>query len=843
MRNKILAIFFVFAAVYTAANASSISLKVGTYNIRAAGSSGDAGWKDWSQRKTYVAQTITTYDYDIIGINECRGGVQLTTMQEMLGNTYNFVLYSDQHAVVGYPECYNPILYKKDKFNLLKSGVFYLNATDLTAPAISWDNSASNYRFTAYAKLQVKETGEILYYFQTHLDHLGETARNEQARINMEQVRKIAGSYPAILCGDHNSTKSRIPFYNMMLSYMQDSQISATKKINISGGDGTLNKHTVDGKSVWDPTYKSGSRLDYIWIRGMAATEYRLIDDAFGNTECPSDHLAIQATVTLSDYIAQHTFYVDPAGGDGNGTKENPFNDLQKAVNATTQAGDTILVKEGKLTIAGSGKNATLMVTKTLTIIGGYNNDFSEVTGRTEINGDLNGDDVYDNFTLSNTSDNLYRLITVNSTCGLEIANFNLHGANAPLTSSSGQGAAIYCNGYRLQVDNCWIHDNMSYSHGAGIYSAGALDINKCKMYNNVSSYGGGGAFYSVNYNGEIYWRMSVKDSEFYGNKGTMGGAGYNGGFSWLGVTGCSFYNNKATNSGTFYVLRTNYDSNVCFANNTFANNIVETTTVSGLSSATKGGSAIWIKLNGEGSKVALVNNTIVGNYASCLTDNEPSSDFNGAAVQTLADCTTRLYNNIIVANQSTASTGGDAYLFNTTHVDTQNNVYSCKGNMQLNPSSNDLFMSTYSIAQTTISNVLDGEIKDNKFVANLTYEANTPTIKVKNPAFSTKIITFVPESNFAENKYNGDVNHNGQIKGEEFLTTDQRGVERSADGTSCAGAYEYGKTITSGISETQIIPKSDNTDIYDLSGRKVSSLQATRGIYIQNRKKILIIK
>ncbi len=838
MKNGVLILIFVFAAVSTTANTFSTSLKVGTYNIRVAGASGDSGWKDWSKRKTYIAQTITTYDYDVIGINECRGGVQLSNIQEMLSDTYNFVLYSDMQN----PGVYNPILFKKDKFNLLKSGVYFLNANDLTHPIISWDNSG-NYRFTAYAKLQIKETGEILYFFQTHFDHFGETARNEQARINMEQVRRIAGSYPAIVCGDHNATKSRVPFYNMMLSYMQDSRVSAETKVNISSGDGTLNKRNVNGKNVWDPSFKSGSRLDYIWIRGMIATEYRHIDDTFGNEECPSDHLAIQATVTLNDFIAQHTFYVDPTGSDGNGTKDNPFNDLQKAINAITQAGDTILIKADKLNIAGNGKNATINVTKTLTIIGGYNDDFSEVIGLTELNGDLNGDDVYDNFTITNTSDNLNRLITVNSTCGLEIANFNLHGANAPLTSFSGQGAAICCSGYRLQIDNCWIHGNISYGNGGGIYCAGALDIKRCKMYNNISSFGAGGAFYSINYSGELYWRMSVKDSEFYGNKATMGGAGYNGGFSWLGVTGCSFYNNKATNSGIFYVLRANYDSNVCFANNTFANNIVEATTISGLSSANKGGSAIWIKLNGEGSNVALVNNTIVGNYAACLTNNLPSSDFNGAAVQTLSDCTIRLYNNIIAANQSTASTGGDIYLFNTIYVDTQHNVYSSSANMKLNPSSNDLYMSTYTAAQAAISNMLDGKIVDDKYVANLTFEANTPTIKVKGPAFGSQYITFIPRNNYAEYRYIGDVNHNAQITGEEFLTTDQRGLNRRTDGSSCAGAYEYGEGNASGISEIPFIPGVGNSYIYDLSGSRVLTPLKTQHIYIQNGRKFLITR
>lgn len=37
-----------------------------------------------------------------------------------------------------------------------------------------------NKRFAVWAKLRVKETGELFYYFITHLDHLGSDARNEE---------------------------------------------------------------------------------------------------------------------------------------------------------------------------------------------------------------------------------------------------------------------------------------------------------------------------------------------------------------------------------------------------------------------------------------------------------------------------------------------------------------------------------------------------------------------------------------------------------------------------------------------------------------------------------------
>ncbi|MCQ2113495.1 MAG: endonuclease/exonuclease/phosphatase family protein [Bacteroidaceae bacterium] len=833
--KKSLFILLTFVAVSAAANVSS--LKVGTYNIRFAGSYGDTGWKDWSSRKTYVARTVTTYDYDIIGMNECRGGVQLTDLQTMLGDTYAFVLYNDQHAVPGYPEGYEPILYKKDKFLLLDSGCFYLNAEDITKPGISWDNSAGNYRLTAWAKLQVKETGQILFYFQTHLDHQGEDARNEQTRINMEQVRLIAAGYPAILCGDHNASKARPPFYNMMASYMDDSRMVATTKINIDKGEGTLNKHKVDGRDFWDPAYKSGSRLDYIWIRGMKASEYRHIDDTFGNQECPSDHIAIQAVVTLDERPKSHVLYVDAQAADGgDGTKAKPYRDLQTALDSLAWAGDTIMVKAGKMPVSGKGKNATVKVSKTATLIGGYNDDFSEVIGMTELNGDVNGDDKYDNFNISNTSDNLYRIVTVANTCALEIENFNIHGANAP--QSQGQGGGIYCPGYRLKVENCWIHDNVSYSNGAGIYAGGALDVIRCKMNNNVSLYGSGGACYTVTYSGELYWRMSVRDSEFYGNRGTMGGAYYNGGFSWLSVVGNSFYNNKSTNAGIAYAVRTGYDGNLTFANNTFANNILEATTASGLSSKLKGGSAIMVKMNGANSKVAIVNNTIVGNSASCLTAGAPSADFYGAAVQTISDCSMQLRSNIIAGNKTTATTGADVNVLKPENTASNKNVFTCASDVNCTMSATDCSMSTREAGISALAKTLDGEVKDGDFIAHVEYEHIYPVVAVKDLAFGIKYINDVRTIDMQESVFLGDVTFNAQMK--ESLKYDQRYAERNQNDMACRGAYEYGRPA--GIEDVSLSPALSTREgaIYNLQGVKVSSIQHGQ-LYIRDGKKYIM--
>ncbi len=797
------------------------TVNVGTYNIRCP-SSGDTGERDWNVRKPAVVQTITDNAYDIIGLNECHGGAILGYLEEQLTD-YTFVKYSDLKTPGTTGENFNPILFLKAKFDLLDSGVYFL-ATDMTKPTISWDNNKNNIRFSVWAKLKVKATGEIFYFFETHLDHQGDDARNEGARINMEQIRKITGAYPVIIAGDHNSSKVRIPFYNLMGSYMQDARAAAKTTVGIENGDGTLSKHTVNSKEFWDPDYHSSSRLDWIWVRGATVDIYKNINATYGRTQTPSDHFAIQATITLNEYNPTRTFKLPVTGN---------INDMI----AQAGVGDTILVEAGKLSIPGSGKTATVKVNKSLTIIGGYNSDFTKVIGLTELSGDTKDDDVYDNFSISNTSDNLSHLVTVTQGCALEIANFDLHGGNAPQGGATAQGAAIYCQGNIVHLDNCTVHDNVAYSNGAGVYCAGQINAVNCRFYNNVSLYGSGGALYSPSNTSELFWRYSVKNSVFYGNKAAMGSACFTGSFSQLHVSGCTFHDNYATNAGTYYASRSNYTGKVCFANNTFTGNVMNGTVAAGLPGIeTRGGSAILLALSGEASTVALVSNTIVGNSASCLSGGSVPDNFYGAAVQVTTDATVRLYNNIIAGNESNASTGGDVYLTNLVHVDTQRNVYSSAANSHLNFSDNDYHMSDYTNAVNALATMLNGEVKDGRFIAALTDEGNTPVVAVKSLAYGTKYINDVPADNYSESRFYGDADDDADMVS--VLTVDQRGCERNMNGLSVRGAYEFGAASGIAMPDADISLAEGDDTLYNIYGVRVNG--DYKGIVIRNGKKYL---
>ena len=798
------------------AMAQNTTLNVGTYNIRCP-SSGDTGERDWNMRKEAVAKTISTYAYDVVGLNECHGATIIGYLEEQL-----FVKYSDLKNPGTTGENFNPILFLTSKFDLLDSGVFYL-ATDLSKPLICWDNSANNPRFTVWAKLRVKATGEIFYFFETHLDHQGNDARNEQARINMDQVRRLTGNYPVVLAGDHNSSKVRIPFYNLMSSYMLDSRTAAATTVGIENGDGTMPKHKVDGRDFWDPDYHKSSRLDFIWVRGAEVNVYKTINDTFGRKQTPSDHFAIQSTITLQSYSPVRVHRV-PADANIN------------EVIAQAAAGDTLLVEAGRLTLPEKSTAATVKVDRSLTIIGGYDSSFSRVVGYTELCGDMNGDDVCSDYAITNIEDNATHLITVSQGCALELSNFNLHGAYARQGSATAQGGAVYCTGNILHLDNCIIHDNVAYSNGAGVYSAGQVYADNCRFYNNVSLYGAGGAVYSPSNTNELFWRYMIRNSAFHHNKASMGAACYTGSFSQLLVSGCSFYDNLATTAGTYYASRTKYDSKVCFVNNTFTGNVMQGTTNAGLLSANKGGSAIMLTVNGEGTNVALVNNTIVGNRAECLTDGAAPTDFYGAAVQVTTDATVRLYQNIIAGNESNAATGGDVYLTNLTHIDTQRNVYSSAANSHMNFSDNDYFMSSYEKAVLALGEMLNGEVKEGHFCATLTEEGNTPVVAVKSLAYGTKYINDVPAENFNEVRFLGDVN--GDADCSATLLTDQRGCLRNMEGLAVRGAYEFG--VESGIimpSSNQLISGKSHAT-YNLAGMKVGS--AYKGIVIENGHKYL---
>ena len=786
IKYRLFAILWVLLpTIPTVSVANTTTLNVGCFNIRFK-TTADQGELSWDNRKSYVARTIIDFKYDIVGVNEMNAGSQQEDMKSLLPE-YSFVEWGGNSSTVPNQGTVNAVLFRTDKFDLLEEGHYFL-CTDPSKSLISWDNSSGNKRFAVWAKLRVKETGELFYYFITHLDHLGSDARNEGTRINIEKVRSISGHYPAIICGDHNSSAIRYPFYDLCSAYLSDSRKVSEAPFPWPK-DGTLCK--------WDPEKKDGTRLDYVWVKGMKVHTYNHINETFGRGVTPSDHFPVIVSISLMPFVASHTRYVDINAADGgDGSKSAPFRNIQEAVDATCN-GDTIYVAQGHYSVSESellkGRSATLNIPHSLDIFGGYDSAFKEVTGRTVLSGDINGNDEIADGVLTGNEENAYRVVTVQKYCALTLCNFEIVGGNA--NGSVTTGAGIAGLGSPLILNNVIIRDNQSTGQGAGIYAAGQLLCTGCRFIRNISS-ANGGAYFTAYAGVELWWRYAMTGCYFSENEAVQGSAGYHSGYSWAYLGYNTYACNRATYGGTVSLNGTAYASKTTLVNNTFVNNRIEAT--GGVINEIKGGSAVYANLNAA-STLSIVNNTIVGNHASCYKNGTPTADFYGAAVH-IYNGTPFIFNNVIAGNRSTSIYTGDVYNAGQPAT-TGYNIFSSTDNIGITPAETDILGTSADASILLLGNMLESNIVEGDIVPVLALNGGPiETVKVKRRFFGSNAINVLPASQFEEKLLKGDVDNTIELR--DKLIFDQRGVERSTDGTSSIGAYEYGKGGT-GITET----------------------------------------
>lgn len=529
----------------------------------------------------------------------------------------------------------------------------------------------------------------------------------------------------------------------------------------------------------------------------MKVHTYNHINETFGRGVTPSDHFPVIVSISLMPFVASHTRYVDINAADGgDGSKSAPFRNIQEAVDATCN-GDTIYVAQGYYSVTESellkGRSATLNIPHSLDIFGGYDSTFKEVTGRTVLSGDINGNDEIADGVLTGNEENAYRVVTVQKYCALTLCNFEIVGGNA--NGSVTTGAGITGLGSPLILNNVIIRDNQSTGQGAGIYAAGQLLCTGCRFIRNISS-ANGGAYFTAYTGVELWWRYAMTGCYFSENEAVQGSAGYHSGYSWAYLGYNTYACNRATYGGTVSLNGAAYASKTTLVNNTFVNNRIEAT--GGVINEIKGGSAVYANLNAA-STLSIVNNTIVGNHVSCYKNGTPTADFYGAAVH-IYNGTPFIFNNVIAGNRSTSIYTGDVYNAGQPAT-TGYNIFSSTDNIGITPAETDILGTSADASILLLGNMLESNIVEGDIVPVLALNGGSiETVKVKRRFFGSNAINVLPASQFEEKLLKGDVDNTIELR--DKLIFDQRGVERSTDGTSSIGAYEYGKGGT-GITET----------------------------------------
>jgi endonuclease/exonuclease/phosphatase family metal-dependent hydrolase len=236
----------------------------------------------WSLRRERVSGLIRYQVPDVFGIQE--GLEQQVKYLQTELPAYNMVgVGRDDGKSAGE---YCALFYRKDRFKAIDSGTFWLSPTP-EVPSKGWDAALN--RICTYAVLKDLQSGREIVVFNTHFDHVGETARLRSAQLLIEKINAIkTAGRTALLLGDLNSEPESEPIQTLAQSMRDARKASQTPPY---GPEGTFNGFRPAPVAL-------GKRLDSRCVQQLTVLQYAVLSEQeLGRY--PSDHLPVLAVLSV----------------------------------------------------------------------------------------------------------------------------------------------------------------------------------------------------------------------------------------------------------------------------------------------------------------------------------------------------------------------------------------------------------------------------------------------------------------------------------------------------------------------------------------------------------------
>lgn len=256
-------------------------LDVMTFNLRFASTTGP---NSWAVRRPVMRALLRHEAPDVIGTQE---GLyqQLRDIHADLGPHYDWIGTgreggSHDEAVA--------VFFDTRRLAPVEHDTFWLSDTPRVIGSNTW--GAALPRIATWVRFRdLHDGGREFHLLNTHLDHRGQYARERAAALIGRRIADLGLSLPLLVTGDFNAAAHHNPVYDTLLGAgLVDTWDTAAERSALYA--------TFHG---YQPLVPDGERIDWI-LAGPGVTTHRAaVNTCAPGGRFPSDHLPVQASVTL----------------------------------------------------------------------------------------------------------------------------------------------------------------------------------------------------------------------------------------------------------------------------------------------------------------------------------------------------------------------------------------------------------------------------------------------------------------------------------------------------------------------------------------------------------------
>jgi endonuclease/exonuclease/phosphatase family metal-dependent hydrolase len=265
-------------------------LRVLSFNIRYG--TADDGDNHWRHRKDLVVRALRESGADVVGLQEALA-FQVDEILEAVPDWQGIGTGRDDGERKGEMAA---VLWRRDRFELLESGTFWLSDTPEVPGSTSWGNSIT--RICTWARLRTRAEARSFYVFNAHLDHRSAPSRLRAAELIAARIASREHQHPVVLTGDLNAGEGSPP-----LLYLRGEAVGPTtgRSTPIVLVDTFRTVHPEASRVGTFNGFtgaREGEKIDYVLV---AAGEFRARDAAIerwsDSGRYPSDHFPVSATL------------------------------------------------------------------------------------------------------------------------------------------------------------------------------------------------------------------------------------------------------------------------------------------------------------------------------------------------------------------------------------------------------------------------------------------------------------------------------------------------------------------------------------------------------------------